>query len=102
MSLTEALNCKIQLILVVLGGRNESSTLKSVMRTKDGIFFEELPDLPVGSIEACLVIINDTHLFLAGGLGASTMTYMFDGSEWFEAGLLPGQLNLKILVYICI
>ena len=87
-----------QFSTTLLGGRNESATLDTVMRTRDGVYFETLQNLPVARRYACLAIINSTHLFLAGGEGTSTMTYFYNGpeNEWTEAGELTGCLNIAL------
>ncbi len=75
---------------VCSGGFNGSTTISSVVKTTDGVYFEALPGLPTGRRAGCLIVINSTHLFVAGGTGASAMTHIFDGDEWIEAGNLPG------------
>ena len=39
----------------------------NVTATDDGIGFEPLPSLPIGSVAQCAVIIDESSFFIAGG-----------------------------------
>ncbi len=74
--------------LVITGGMSEeySSRLDSVLVTRDGSSFEELPPLPVAKAEHCLAIIDEQTLFVTGGLDAegerAKDAYIYRRVEW--------------------
>ncbi len=78
------------------GSKTENSVLlSSVMRTSDGVYYEELPDLPVATDNFCMTVIDEDSLFIGGGLtqdGSTAAAYLFSKAtqEWTSVGNLPG------------
>jgi hypothetical protein len=91
-------------VLMITGGRNGSSVLKSV-ESFDGTDWQQgqLPELPNGVWLHCLVKINATTLLLIGGTktpsstGATAQTHFFhtDKNQWS-----PGANVIKMFTAI--
>lgn len=81
--------------LVIAGGTNGSDILgtNTVTNTLDGQIFEDLPPMPVGKVEHCLVALDGGDLFVTGGLSPmpSEKTYVFSSAsgEWVEVADMP-------------
>ncbi len=53
--------------VIVAGGSNGGGYFSSAHRTIDGVFFEELADMPSALCCGCMVALDDDTVFLAGG-----------------------------------
>merc|ERR1712117_46434 len=69
------------------GGRGDN--VDKVYRTRDGVTFEELPDLPEPVDLGCLVIVDDDQMIRLGGRGGphnqdlkKTWSFKFSTNQW--------------------
>ena len=73
--------------LVMVGGYN-STSLDSVIATRDGVNFEALASLPQGCDSGCLAVIDDRTLLHSGGIydgtGGNNVAFLYDipRNEW--------------------
>lgn len=81
--------------LVIAGGTDgiDISGIDTVTNTHDGETFEDVPPMPVGKVEHCLVALDGGDLFVTGGLSPmpSEKTYIFFSTsrEWVEVAAMP-------------
>ena len=66
--------------LVISGGYNGANYLTSVEQSFDGINFTPLPDLPIEQYVHCLAIVDESTIFVTGGLRngiGNNQTYVY-------------------------
>jgi hypothetical protein len=68
--------------IVYVGGINETGwSVAESYNTMDGKSFDQLTSIPLETSQQCLVIVNKTMLFMAGGwtsaYGAASETYVY-------------------------
>ncbi len=79
--------------LVMAGGTDsgEDTFYDSVLTTADGASFgTDVPDLPVGTDNACLVVVDAERLFFAGGVtegGSTADAYLFSRATQVRGGI---------------
>jgi hypothetical protein len=71
--------------IVYVGGENESQlAVAESYNTMDGTSFKQLTSIPEETLLQCLVIVNKTMLFMAGGRkdeGLTSISYVYSKSR---------------------
>ena len=85
--------------VVISGGQDDKEPLSSVVHTVDGQTFEELSSLPVPLACHCMVALDDSSLFVTGGMTGGPFTkrlvseqsfiYNADSNTWQPRPGLP-------------
>ena len=82
------------------GDPNPGTATDQVIRTKDGSTFDQMASLPVATWANCLVIVDDSTLFVTGGKtqsgSMSAGTFLYTRYCTFISQSFPGLLYAAI------